>query len=307
MSEQHYQIATQKFIGDRFKDHGLDLDVLPELIAYKTLLIETAKTLWRQKNPDRQRLKRNFEDELKLKFYELGKGSVTVPIHRTFKVEEDTLDFGRQSDELDEAVELLNEAMQAASQDKVLPNKLPKSIVPLFKELGKTLREDEVIEFASVQSASIVTYTKIVQEHLLTRIVGEYTDQINIQGEVRLAAIDGNRFTIRQDDGTKVDGHFETEQETFITEALREHASCRIEIQGTGSFDANGALKGIDHIEKIMIRRVGEQIYDSKARPIWEVVEEIGQSILEEEWNKLPKDASMNLDRYLYGKENQDT
>jgi hypothetical protein len=50
-----YPITTQKFTGARFEDHGLDLEVLQELIAYKALPIETAKSLWRAKNPSRQR------------------------------------------------------------------------------------------------------------------------------------------------------------------------------------------------------------------------------------------------------------
>lgn len=36
-------------------------------------------------------------------------------------------------------------------------------------------------------------------------------------------------------------------------------------------------------------------------RPIWEVAEEIGRSIPPEEWEKVPKDLSINLDHYLYG------
>ena len=305
MPQQHYQIATQKFIGDRFKDHGLDLDVLPELIAYKTLLIETAKTLWRQKNPDRQRLKRNLEKEFKLKFYKLDSGSVAVPIHRALEVEEGTLDFGHQPDELDEAVALLNETMQAASQDKALPDNLPKNVMPLFKDLGKTLQEGEAIEFSGLDTLK-VTYNKIVRRQILTRIVGEYTDRINILGEVRLASIDGNRFTIRQDDGIKIEGHFKTEQESLITEALREHIVCRAQIQGTGTFDANGILKEIDEIDQITIRRLGDQVYDAKARPIWDIIEEVGKCISEKEWEQFPKDASINLDRYLYGKEKKD-
>jgi hypothetical protein len=81
-----YPITTQKFNGARFEDHGLDLDVLHELIAYKVLLIETAKSLWRAKNPNRQRLKKNFEESVRLKFYELEPGSVAVPIEREYEV-----------------------------------------------------------------------------------------------------------------------------------------------------------------------------------------------------------------------------
>lgn len=301
--QKHYPITTQKFNGERFKDHGLDLDVLPELIAYKTLLIETAKELWRAKNPGRERLKKNFEDGLKLKFYKLNSGSVGIPIEREYEVEESLFSSAHNTpDELDEAVALLDEAMKAAAEDKRLPDIFPKNVIPLFDNLGKTLREDESIEFLSTGGRGNVIYTREVRERILKRTANEYTDRVKIQGEIRSASIDGNSFTIRQDNGAKINGRFQPDQEIIITDALREHSSCRVEIQGVGFFGTDGDLKRIDQVEKLEVHRVGEQIYDSAARPIWDVVEELGQSIPVEEWEKLPKDASIHLDKYLYGK-----
>lgn len=300
--QKHYPITTQKFNGERFKDHGLNLDVLPELIAYKTLLVETAKELWRAKNPGRERLKKNFEDGLKLKFYKLNPGSVSIPIEREYEAKESLFPSDHIPDELDEAVALLEESMKAAAEDKRFPDVFPKNVIPLFDGLGKTLRGDESIEFSSARGRMSVVYTIEVRERILKRTANEYTDRIKIQGEIRSASIDGNSFTIRQDDGAKISGRFQHDQEIIITDALREHSSCRVEIQGTGFFGTDGGLKRIDEVEKLEVHRVGEQIYDSAARPIWDVVEELGQSIPVEEWEKLPKDASINLDKYLYGK-----
>ena len=36
-------------------------------------------------------------------------------------------------------------------------------------------------------------------------------------------------------------------------------------------------------------------------RPIWEKIAELGRQIPPEEWAKVPRDASINLDHYLYG------
>jgi len=36
-------------------------------------------------------------------------------------------------------------------------------------------------------------------------------------------------------------------------------------------------------------------------RPIWEVIVEIGEQIPDEEWAKVPPDASINYKHYLYG------
>lgn len=41
-------------------------------------------------------------------------------------------------------------------------------------------------------------------------------------------------------------------------------------------------------------------------RPIWEVVVEIGARIPNEEWEKVPSDASINYKHYLYGTPKKD-
>ncbi len=35
--------------------------------------------------------------------------------------------------------------------------------------------------------------------------------------------------------------------------------------------------------------------------PIWEIIENIGKSVPDEEWARVPSDLSKNLDHYLYG------
>lgn len=44
-----------------------------------------------------------------------------------------------------------------------------------------------------------------------------------------------------------------------------------------------------------------DAFYDPTARPIWEIAAEIGASVPEEVWARVPDDLSMNLDHYLYG------
>jgi len=60
MSKKIYELVTHIFKGGRFDDHGLDVDVLPELIAYKNILVETAKEIWRRKNPGPSKIAKEF-------------------------------------------------------------------------------------------------------------------------------------------------------------------------------------------------------------------------------------------------------
>src|SRR6266496_4893428 len=122
MAKIQRQLVTHTFKGKRFEDHGLDLDVLPDLYAYKELLVATAKELWKRHHPDRQRLPKNFEDSLCLKFTQLQEGTVAVPILREVEVPDQPGLFPvNQPDELDQAVELVAEAVRAADADQPLP------------------------------------------------------------------------------------------------------------------------------------------------------------------------------------------
>ncbi len=44
-----------------------------------------------------------------------------------------------------------------------------------------------------------------------------------------------------------------------------------------------------------------EATLDPDARPIWEVIVEIGAAVPAGEWNKVPTDGAQNLNHYLYG------
>lgn len=50
--------------------------------------------------------------------------------------------------------------------------------------------------------------------------------------------------------------------------------------------------------------RENDQVAD--ARPIWERVADISAQVPAEEWAKLPKDLSKNVDHYLYGSPKED-
>ena len=72
-------LASLRFDGKRFEGHALDVECTQELIAYRNLIVECAKELWRRKNPDRARLPRGFEDDFRA-LPLTGKGVVNLII-----------------------------------------------------------------------------------------------------------------------------------------------------------------------------------------------------------------------------------
>jgi hypothetical protein len=293
------ELTTLRFAGARFEDGGLEIDVLPELVAYKKLLVETAKELWRQRNPERERLPKGFETAISIKFFELQPGSTVVPLRRQVA---DGLLPDIIVDELDDAADLIEAGIDAVSRDQRLPDGFPKRVIPLFGELGATLAADEAICAKARRRSAEARYTHRVRERLVNWLEPTYEDLVNVVGEIRAADLDGRNFVLRLDDGRKVPGKFEVHQEALITDALRDHATRRLRIKGLGEFVRDGGgLKRIVRVDEVKALAVGEPEYDPTAKPIWQIALELGATVPDEEWAKVPPDLSVNLDHYLYG------
>ena len=301
MSKEKQELTTLTFVGPSFEDHGLELDMLPELVQYKKILLETAEHLWRLKNPERTRLPRGFKNNLQIKFYEILDGSAAVPLMREIEYDDNQLPF-EYCDELNEAVDVVEEGMTAAAEDRILPDNFPKNVIPLFGDLGKSMGPEDHIEVKSPKRENPASFSASVKARLLDQEEKTYEDRIEMSGEVRAADLDGFNFTIRLDDESKIPGKFEREHEPHVIEALKDHSTCRLNIVGMAEFlHRDGSIKRIIRVDRMDVRPVVEKEYDESARPIWEIVTEMGAEIPEEEWEKVPSDLSKNLDHYLYG------
>jgi hypothetical protein len=291
-------ITVLEFNGPRFEDHGLDVDVLPEIVAFKRLLQETAKELWRRKNPDRQRLPRHFNDEISLKFFTIEAGSTGVPLVRaTAGQRAPRLPF---ENELDEAALLLQSSIRSAGKSEMPPSTLPRSVIPLFQDFGRALRADEFIVVTGASSHSGARYDNHVKARILSWVSGTYTDPVDLTGEVRGTDLDGLKFTLRLPDGRKIPGRFEPDQELVVLEALNEHTKRQLRVIGQGEFSPDdGSLIQIVSVD--LVELYEPTVRTPPERPIWERLSAIGAAIPAEAWKDVPTDLATNADHYLYG------
>lgn len=309
MSDEIRDVTTITFSGPRFDDAGLELDVLSELLAYRKLLIGTAKELWRGENRERQRLPKGFEESIRLKFYSIESGSTVVPIKRVVSHDHSLLfESPPRADEIDEAAQLIDETIAAVSEDRPIPERMPKSALPLLAALGENLREDESIQTRSVRSTRPAELTCETRKRLERLLEAVYEDRVEIVGEVRSADVDQRNFAIRDSTGVKIPAKFRPEHEAEITDALHDHASCRISITGIGELSArDGSLRRILRVDQLERRTAAmDDEYDDSAPPLWQSVIDLGASLPSEEWGRVPTDLAANLDHYLYGSSAED-
>ncbi len=301
--ETTIDLATLRFDGERFAGHALDVDCVQELIAYRNIILECAKELWKRNHPDRVRLPKRFEEGFRLQFDRIDDGSAVVPLQRIVPTDQGELDLGTL-DEFDEAAELVDAAISAANEDKLLPEALPANVVPLFREFGKTLRENEVLFTHARHSKGEASYSPAARKRLSDWVGPSYEDVVDVVGEVSMANVRGTFSLTLRDSGSIVNGRFSAEQEELVLEALRNHRTARLRVIGVGEFGTHDRLlKRFARIDNVQVAGATEVAFVDGAPPIWEQLVVLGESAPAGTWDQVPADLSKRIDDLVYRRE----
>jgi len=132
------------FAGSRFNGARLPADASVNISIYQKVLVELAKQIWREKNPNRLRLPRNFERYFQLQIGDIEEGSAVAHLPR---FEEDLPElFGSMApgDIFDRAQDELVKIIDAANDNKPLPRLSP-AVRYELRQLRKNLRSSENI------------------------------------------------------------------------------------------------------------------------------------------------------------------
>lgn len=299
MSTPTIPLASLRFDGERFADHALDVDCVGELASYKRLVLECAKELWRHAHPTYERLPKGFEERFVLRFSEVATGSTVIPLLRVVAQEQPPLDF---DDEFDHAATLIDDAITAADRDDLLPAELPRNVIPLFREFGRTLRESETLFVQSRHRAVAAPYTARARQRLAEWTEATYEDVVDATGEVNMANVRGGAFELTLQVGQPpIKGKFTEAQEAEILAALQSHATTRLRVKGLGEFSqADRQLRRLIRVDNVAAGASVEPPYVEGVKPIWETLAELGASVPKEAWDTVPPDLAKRLDHYLY-------
>jgi hypothetical protein len=297
------ELATLRFDGARFAGHALDVECTQELIAYRNLVLECAKSLWRARYPNRVNLPKGFGKGFRLQFNRVEEGSALVPLQRV-RVPGDQGEL-ELNDEFDEAVMLIDQTIAAANNDDLLPSGLPANVIPMFRDFGRTLRDDEVLFTRARGAGGEAAYTARARKLLAEWVEPTYEDVVDVAGEVRMANVGPGRFALQVDAGgglSLVEGKFNTADEVKVLDALHEHRTARLRVRGVGEFGtADRMLKRFARVDEIKFVVSEVPAYDETAVPIWEQLDAIGRSAPAGAWDAVPTDLSVRIDEVVYG------
>jgi len=305
MATQWKEVVRLILRGPSFENHSIELSALRDISEYQDIVTETGAALWKADNPE-SNLPRGFKDALTLRLKSIEPGSTALLLEAAIEEEAVSLPTLEGPPPLVvQAVRLIAEAIGCAQEDKALPERFPKKVIPRLAEWGKDLHEGGNVIEVCPTGGRRVTYTQRERARILDFVEGKYEDSIDVTGTVLAADVKKNRFVIYMDpqdrEGIEVTT-FAPEDEALITEALKEHETQRLRVRGRGEFSPpEGRLRRIVEVSDLLLLRAGEMEFDPTARPIWEELIEIAEKVPEEELRKLPHDLSRNLDHYIYG------
>ncbi len=198
-------MASSEFIalhmrGRRFDQPGMPVGALAELAAYRDLVLEVAKELFRADNPERLRVPKGFADRLDLRLDRVEAGnSVLNVLERTQPVkQQDTLMIlDNEDDEFDRARGLIERTISAVAAEEPVPQEFPRSALASFDRFGRTLEGHEAVQFRTPGDRPGALYTPSVRRRLLLEAAGTYTAHVERVGRVIELNVEQNLFRLR--------------------------------------------------------------------------------------------------------------
>jgi hypothetical protein len=275
MSETWERAVDLHFHGERFGDGSLDVDVLPELTAYKSIVVEVAEALSWERRPIPDRLPKNFRNCLRLRFRSVLPGSAGVLVERTRPSTQGRLPAGNV-DEFDEAIKLIDDALAAAGADQRLPDAFPKAALPSFGGWGKTLHAGEWIEVCRPGLSLGARFDHDQRARMLAFIDATYEDFADHVGYVLSTSVRNKRFELydRLDSTQAIEVPLPEQFERLILDVARDREPVQIWVKGRGAFDAHGRLLRFLDVTSIAVFSADES-GDVDNTTLWRAMEAI--------------------------------
>ncbi len=242
--------VTHVLHGARFDGHSVPVDVLPDIAAYRELVLAVARALFFERNPGRKRVPKGFEDGFNLVLRHItDPGCAGLPLERAEDPATAQLALP-VADEFDEARDLIAATIAAVNAGRPVPATFPLWAAAMFNAFGGSLREGERIDLSGPSGTS--SYDRDTRKKLVLLRETTYEDRCDVIGRIALFDIDRMSFELVVDD-RRVAGRLDevAEQPFAVVRTAAVHRGLLVRVVGRGAFDRHDRLTKFVHIDEV--------------------------------------------------------
>lgn len=258
MSTDLKVFAAPVFRGGRFTDHTIPIDVLPQLVAYRNLVREVAKTLFRVRK-GRIRVPAGFDTAFQLKLQQV-EGDCAVPVLTRPEVagragaRPMATDEQEAGDYYDDARDIIANTIDAVARGRPLPEDFPEEFLPRLRDLGSYLADDEALELRGPSREPGPVYTTMVRLLLDERTARQsYSRVAEISGTVMGFDWDPGLFRLRTLDGADVVGRHTSATAHKVLKALQEKKFSRVRVLGLVTYTSEHIPMRVSDIRDVSV------------------------------------------------------
>lgn len=245
-----------RYVGRRFANARLPLDVLSDLPALRDLIAALAKQDFRQRNPDRQRVPQGFDKAISFALTEIEDGSAVPVLSLENEVAQQSLpNIGDQMEEIvgrafDRVVKIYDDAAHGN-----FPQALPQDAIRALSKLGANIQDDERIEFQGKmgQDGNVVSLDSYRRKSLLTRVRETYTKEF--EGVGNLTGIDATHNAIQVETEQYGELRLSLEGVSLPVEQFDGHLLSLVEFSISIALDAHDEFRAVEDVYSVDLVR----------------------------------------------------
>lgn len=243
------EFLKPRLVGSRFEDHSIPVEVLKDWAAFEGLIVEAARWLYLEENPRRKRTPRGFAQSFALHLSQVEEGSAVMVLELPHAP--GTLVPDAFAHWFEKARDRVLQTIEAVSQGRPLDDLLPKSLLAYFDQFGRSLRDDEQVEFTLNATQAKVIYDHRVRKTLVLKSATEYRTEESVRGAMSELNLENRTFTLKLIGGEKVIGHFSEELRNAAHGALGAYGESLVMVEGAVVRDPSDNRKRIEQVTRI--------------------------------------------------------
>jgi len=251
-----------RLTGRRFQNHAIPLDVLKDLAKLESFLIEVAKWKYFKANPGRKRVTRGFTDDVSLKLTAIEDGSAMPCLEIEYEQGRDSqamlpgMLMPGKDVYFKQARDAIIDTIETAAKGDDATKCLPEDLLCFFDSIGRSLRDDEAMEFnpgSPDRPARLDRHTrrKLV---LASSKAGNFTEETTLRGLIPEADQERMSFELQVMGGQRVKAAIEPQYMQTVMEAFNGYQdNVKVLLQGVARYNRYDRLERIESVEQITI------------------------------------------------------